>query len=71
MRAREINRKIEALGGTMTRQTGSHRRYQVTLNGQTFHATVPQHGTRDLPKGTLASIQRQLEPAFGKGWLTR
>jgi hypothetical protein len=30
--------------------------------------TVAQH-TGDIPAGTLRAIERDLEPAFGKGWL--
>jgi len=30
--------------------------------------TVPQHAG-DIPSGTLRAIERDLEPAFGKGWL--
>jgi hypothetical protein len=30
--------------------------------------TVPQH-TGDIPAGTLRAIERDLEPALGKGWL--
>lgn len=56
----------------MTRQTGSHRRYSVvgTSAGgnRTWFTTVPQH-TGDIPAGTLRAIERDLEDAFGKGWL--
>jgi predicted RNA binding protein YcfA (HicA-like mRNA interferase family) len=65
MNAREVNLKIEARGGVLVRQTGSHRRYRA---GDQF-TTVPQHGSRDIPIGTLRAIERDLEPAFGKGWL--
>lgn len=73
MRAREINREIERRGGVNVRQVGSHRRYRVettTPDGATLvlHTTVAQH-TGDVPAGTLRAIQRDLEPAFGKGWL--
>jgi predicted RNA binding protein YcfA (HicA-like mRNA interferase family) len=30
VKAREVNRRIERLGGVMVRQVGSHRRYEVT-----------------------------------------
>lgn len=75
MRARDVNRKIERLGGQMARQVGSHRRYLVTYtdpSGQeaTTATTVAQH-PGDIPRGTLRAIEKDLEPAFGKGWLTR
>jgi predicted RNA binding protein YcfA (HicA-like mRNA interferase family) len=65
MKAREVNRQIERLGGRMARQSGSHRRYRAG----THYTTVPQHGGRDIPVGTLHAIERDLEPEFGKGWL--
>ena len=69
MKAWEVNRRIEALGGTMTRQRGSHRRYEaIGPDGSKAYTVVPQHGG-DIPKGTLASIARDLTPVFGKGWL--
>jgi predicted RNA binding protein YcfA (HicA-like mRNA interferase family) len=73
MRAREVNRRIERLGGVMARQVGSHRRYVVTYTdaagGQmTVATTVAQH-SGDIPAGTLRAIERDLEPAFGRGWL--
>jgi predicted RNA binding protein YcfA (HicA-like mRNA interferase family) len=73
VRAREVNRRIERLGGKMIRQVGSHRRYVVTYTDAagretTVVTTVPQHAG-DIPAGTLRAIERDLEPAFGKGWL--
>jgi predicted RNA binding protein YcfA (HicA-like mRNA interferase family) len=57
----------------MARQVGSHRRYLVTYTDTagrqtTVTTTVAQH-TGDVPMGTLRAIERDLEPAFGKGWL--
>jgi predicted RNA binding protein YcfA (HicA-like mRNA interferase family) len=73
MRAREVNRRIERLGGKMVRQVGSHRRYVVIYSDAagretTVATTVPQH-TGDIPAGTLRAIERDLEPALGRGWL--
>jgi len=73
MRAREVNRRIERLGGVMVRQVGSHRRYLATYahaagREMTVATTVPQH-SGDIPAGTLRAIERDLEPAFGRGWL--
>ena len=72
-RAREVNRRIERLGGVMVRQVGSHRRYVATYNDAagrqaTVTTTVAQHAG-DIPTGTLRAIERDLEPAFGRGWL--
>lgn len=73
MRAREVNRRIERLGGVMARQVGSHRRYVVSYTDAagkqaTVSTTVAQHAG-DIPAGTLRAIERDLKPAFGKGWL--
>jgi predicted RNA binding protein YcfA (HicA-like mRNA interferase family) len=73
VRAREINRRIERLGGVMVRQAGSHRRYMVTYADEAgsrmmVATTVAQHAG-DVPAGTLRAIERDLEPALGKGWL--
>ena len=73
MRAREVNRRIERLGATMVRQVGPHRRYVATYTDAagretTVATTVPQH-PGDIPARTLRVIERDLEPALGKGWL--
>jgi predicted RNA binding protein YcfA (HicA-like mRNA interferase family) len=58
----------------MSRQTGSHLRYAVTYTDPatgaevTAFTTVAQH-PGDIPAGTLRAIERDLEVAFGKGWL--
>lgn len=74
MKAREVNKRIEELGGVETRQRGSHRRYAVTYVDeagaeQKVFTTVQQHASQDIPIGTLSAIQRDLMPALGKGWL--
>jgi len=35
------------------------------------YATVPNHPGKDIPPGTLRNIEKQLEPALGKGWATK
>jgi len=73
MRAREVNRRIERLGGVIVRQVGSHRRCTATYTDAagrqaTVTTIVAQH-TGDIPVGTLRAIERDLERAFGRGWL--
>ncbi|MEK7663719.1 type II toxin-antitoxin system HicA family toxin [Aurantimicrobium photophilum] len=68
MRAREVNSRIESLGGQFLRQKGSHRLYRITREGVSVMAVVPQHGG-DIPIGTLRAIERSLEEVLGKGWL--
>jgi predicted RNA binding protein YcfA (HicA-like mRNA interferase family) len=69
MRAREVVRRIERLGGEFVRQTGSHARYRATDGVETRFTTVPMHGSRDIAAGTLRAIEKDMEPIFGKGWL--
>jgi len=59
----------------MVRQVGSHRRYQATYVDQDGNeckaaTTVAQH-PGDVPRGTVRAIEKDLEAAFGKGWLTQ
>ena len=73
MRAREVNQRIRRLGGVVVRQSGSHRQFAVAYTDadgieRTARTTVAQH-PGDIPPGTLRTIEKNLEPAFGKGWL--
>ena len=68
MRAREVNRIIEAKGGQHVRTVGSHKRYRVTAGGVTASTAVPQH-PGDIPTGTLRKIESDLVPARGRRWL--
>lgn len=71
MRAREVTKRIEELGGIFVRQVGSHRRYNArTTEGERAFTTVPMHNG-DIPLGTLRAIEKDLAPAFGKGWLVK
>ncbi|WP_419923467.1 type II toxin-antitoxin system HicA family toxin [Candidatus Poriferisodalis sp.] len=60
-------RRLRRSGCQVLRQRGSH----VRLRCGDCLATVPVHPGRDIPVGTLRSIERQLEPCLGKGWLKR
>ena len=68
VRAREANRAIERRGGYVVGQVGSHRRYEATSGDTRCRTTVAQH-PGELPTGTLRKIEKDMEPAFGKGWL--
>ena len=75
MTAREVIRLIERNGGVLLRQRGSQRQYEaraILADGTeiTARTTVAQHAG-DVRPGTLRSIERDLEPVFGKGWLKR
>ena len=66
MQPGEVIRAIERLGGERIRQKGSHVRMRV---GKCF--TTVSVPTRDLRKGLLRGIERDLEPCLGKGWLRK
>jgi len=66
MRSSEVIKVIERLGGERVRQKGSHVRMRV---GDCY-TTVPVH-TRDVPKGLLRAIERDLEACLGEGWLRK
>ncbi len=73
MRAREVAARIERLGGRFVRQVGSHARYEADYRredgteGRVATAVAMHPG--DIPTGTLRKIEKDLQPAFGKGWL--
>jgi predicted RNA binding protein YcfA (HicA-like mRNA interferase family) len=66
MRPSEVIKVIEQLGGERVRQKGSHVRMRA---GDCF-TTVPIHN-RDVPKGLIRGIERDLEPCLGEGWLRK
>jgi predicted RNA binding protein YcfA (HicA-like mRNA interferase family) len=56
MKSRDVIKLIEAAGWFEVRVSGSHHQFKhATLRGV---VTVP-HPEKDLPKGTLRSIERQ------------
>jgi len=57
MTARQVIQKLREQGWYEVRQTGSHKHFaHFIMRGL---VTVPVHGSKDIPKGTLASIYRQ------------
>ena len=69
MKAGEVVKEIMRRGGSVVRQKGSHVRVKCAC-GVNF-STVPHHGSKDLPIGTLKAIERDLAPcpSFGDRWL--
>ncbi len=55
MNGKEVIKRLKAQGWQILRQEGSH----VRLGKDSLRTSVPLHGTHDLKKGTLASIERQ------------
>ena len=74
MSAREVIQRIESLGGYRVRTRGSHATYEAVRRNDMgevvvrARAQVPVH-RGDVPPGTQRSIQHQLQPVFGEGWL--
>jgi predicted RNA binding protein YcfA (HicA-like mRNA interferase family) len=66
MTGAEVTRKLRKLGVTYRQARGSHRLYRI----DDCTTVVPMHD-RDLPKGTLRKIERDLEPCLGRKWLTK
>jgi mRNA interferase HicA len=55
MTSKELKRELAALGATFKPGKGSH--LHVELNGK--FSVIPMHN-KDLPKGTLLAIKKQL-----------
>jgi predicted RNA binding protein YcfA (HicA-like mRNA interferase family) len=68
MTAREVVRKILAKGGRFVRQPSAHAIYECKCGK--WKTTVSMH-KGDIKKGTLHGIEKDLEPCFGAGWLTK
>jgi len=77
VRAREVVRRIEQAkcgeerACSRLRQRGSHIIFECRCRGTVCVTSVPDHGSHDLGIGLLRSIERDLEPCLGEGWLTR
>lgn len=57
MRAREILKKLKADGWYEVEQRGSH--VQLKHPTKPGKVTVPDHGSKDIPIGTLKQIMKQ------------
>lgn len=55
MTSKELKRELAALGATFKAGKGSH--LKITLNGK--NSVLPMHD-KDLPRGTLLAIRKQL-----------
>lgn len=65
MTSRELLRILRQHGCIEARQTASH----IFIRCGECTTVVAVHKGRDIPKGTLRAIERQLERCLGKGWL--
>ena len=55
----EVIAILEEFGFIVTRVKGSHHRLKLVLDDKTCFTTVPVHGKKPLPTGTLRAILRQ------------
>ncbi len=55
LKAREVVRALERAGFVVVRSSGSHHRL-VNKTDPTRQTTVPVHGGKDVPRGTLRAI---------------
>jgi predicted RNA binding protein YcfA (HicA-like mRNA interferase family) len=65
MKAKELLRILRKKGCIEARQESSH----IIVRCGACQTTVAVHAGKDIPKGTLRAIERNLEPCLGKGWL--
>jgi predicted RNA binding protein YcfA (HicA-like mRNA interferase family) len=65
VKARELRRILKKLGCEELRQRGSH----LVVRCGSCQTVIPVHPGRDIPRGTLASIVRDLAPCLGPDWL--
>lgn len=56
----EVVAILEQLGYEVIRVKGSHHRMKLVLDEKTCYTTVPVHGRKPLPTGTLQAILRQV-----------
>ncbi|HFE66467.1 MAG TPA: type II toxin-antitoxin system HicA family toxin [Chloroflexi bacterium] len=60
MKYKEVTRRLRSLGCEFKRQAdGSHEIWWHP--GKRKFTVIPRHGGRDIPKGTLRAILRQLD----------
>lgn len=56
MNSNELKRWLAKQGVTFGSQTGSH----LKVSFQDRHSILPMHGKKELPKGLVAAIKKQL-----------
>ncbi|MEK6303936.1 MAG: type II toxin-antitoxin system HicA family toxin [Acidobacteriota bacterium] len=59
MTAKQVIKRLKSEGWKEVRHSGSHKQFKH--DDKPSLITVPVHGSKDLAKGTLASISKQAE----------
>ncbi|MEO8123781.1 MAG: type II toxin-antitoxin system HicA family toxin [Burkholderiales bacterium] len=57
MNSKQLKKRLEQRGATFEAGKGSH--LKVSLNGK--QSVLPMHGKKELGKGLVAAIKRQLD----------
>jgi len=65
--ARKLRQMLKRLGCSEVRQRSSH----LVVRCGKCQTVVPVHQGEDIGPGLLRSIERDLAPCLGKGWLGR
>lgn len=68
MTSRQVIRELQRRGCVEVRQTGSHKMFRSACGK--CRTPVADHAGVDIPRGTLAQIERNMDPCLGKKWLT-
>ncbi len=67
MTGKQLLKRLRKFGCVELRQRGSH----VIVRCGDRVTTVPVHAREELGPGLCRAIERDLEPALGKGWLSK
>ena len=67
MRARELLKILRSHGCVQVRRNATH----IIVQCGNCITSVVEHKGEEIGKGLLRSIERDLEPCLGKGWLKR
>jgi len=65
LKVRDLLRILRRRGCQQLRQRGSHRIWEC----EGCKTTIPGDDGETIPTGTLKSIERDLAPCLGAGWL--
>lgn len=65
MTSRELRQILRSFKCIEVRQSGSH----LVVKCGDCQTVIPVHPGRDIKRGTLKGIEKDLECCLGKGWL--
>jgi predicted RNA binding protein YcfA (HicA-like mRNA interferase family) len=59
MTSKDVIKQLEKNGFEEVAQAGSHKKFKYP--GSELYVTVADHGKKDIPKGTLSNIKKQVQ----------